>query len=334
MILISYKNAPAQPRVKRVVKADMVCHLWANQTQDEAYTATRNCSFRGTKLFSYGTVIGQLIERKGKKPLAILNCSSYSSTTNGHQCSMRRAAKHLDALELTDDIYLARGVYDLTSISRDSFERGYKKLLSEIAIGRNGSNRQNSRIRRLESLIKTAAEYSKIFKLGWKPFNAVDSVSKQLADYKKQHAESLKLAKERKEQKEREQREIAEKCIPLWLEGKKMSEISKILTGNDVDYRVYTALRAQTLLRVKPGNPLEVETTLGAEFPVEHARKAWKFIKSILGSGAAWETNGKTIPMGSFKIERITVDGSIIAGCHTVPKAEVLRFAASIGLPV
>ena len=76
----------------------------------------------------------------------------------------------------------------------------------------------------------------------------------------------------------------------------------------------------------------KVETTKGATFPADDARKAWPVIKACYDAGRTWKRNGERLPMGVFQVDRIEGDGTIIAGCHTIRRNEVERFANQLGL--
>jgi hypothetical protein len=78
----------------------------------------------------------------------------------------------------------------------------------------------------------------------------------------------------------------------------------------------------------------DIVTSWGAEFPAEHARKAWPLIRAVYQSGKAWKTNGHKIPLGLFKVDSIDENGTLRAGCHTLTKAEVENCARLLGLTV
>jgi hypothetical protein len=87
---------------------------------------------------------------------------------------------------------------------------------------------------------------------------------------------------------------------------------------------------APCMLRVKG---TEIETSWGARFPAEHARKAWRAISAVYRAGVTWQTNGHKIPLGHFQVDRIEADGTLHAGCHTLSRAEIEHCAALLGLP-
>ena len=78
----------------------------------------------------------------------------------------------------------------------------------------------------------------------------------------------------------------------------------------------------------------EIETSRGAKFPVEHAKRAYRLLAAIVTKGEGWQANGHTIPLGHFTVDRVKPDGTIIAGCHTVAWSEVEACAKVLGLTV
>jgi hypothetical protein len=85
-----------------------------------------------------------------------------------------------------------------------------------------------------------------------------------------------------------------------------------------------------------------IETSAGAEFPVEHGMKAWPLLKRVIASnpegGTIWERNGHTVHLGHFQIDRVvrrlgtTDDVTIVANCHYVAWTEVAAIARALGL--
>lgn len=75
--------------MRKVVPTSQVCHLWANKSQDQARTPTGNVSFTGPCIYSYGSHFMMAAHMDDGR--VMINDDSYSSTTSGHQCDMRRA---------------------------------------------------------------------------------------------------------------------------------------------------------------------------------------------------------------------------------------------------
>jgi hypothetical protein len=130
---------------------------------------------------------------------------------------------------------------------------------------------------------------------------------------------------------EREQRKA--ETIAAWLRGENVS-----LHGVDV-------YGTPTMLRVKGGT---VETSRGANFPVAHARRGLKLVRCVMASGREWTpaynaighrtpaaehpcaTTRADITLGHYRIDRITADGTVHAGCHVVTWAAIERIAPEL----
>lgn len=76
----------------------------------------------------------------------------------------------------------------------------------------------------------------------------------------------------------------------------------------------------------------QLETSHGASVPLDHAIKAFRFVKLVRQRGTAWERNGKTIRVGHFQIDRISAEGDFTAGCHKFTWPEIERAAALAGV--
>jgi hypothetical protein len=67
----------------------------------------------------------------------------------------------------------------------------------------------------------------------------------------------------------------------------------------------------------------EVETSKGARVPVPHAIAGLATVKRVMERGVEYQCNGHTIHLGHYPIDRITVDGTLHAGCHVITFAEI-----------
>lgn len=75
-----------------------------------------------------------------------------------------------------------------------------------------------------------------------------------------------------------------------------------------------------------------LQTSQGAEVPLTHAIRAFRFLKLCRDAGREWRANGKTLPVGHFRIDSIDAAGNFRAGCHRINWPEVERVAAALGL--
>jgi hypothetical protein len=140
----------------------------------------------------------------------------------------------------------------------------------------------------------------------------VAEIPADLGDIKK--ALAKEAARQAKETRERAVRMLEEKAdaIAAWRRGE--------FTNNSF-YDI------PTMLRVVGDN---VETSRGAVFPVEHARKGLALVRAVIARGEEWKTNGHTCHLGHYQIDRITAKGTVHAGCHVVEFAEIERIAEQL----
>lgn len=82
-------------------------------------------------------------------------------------------------------------------------------------------------------------------------------------------------------------------------------------------------------MRVKDGL---LQTSWGADVPLEHAVKVFRFVKLCRDNGQSWHRNGKTIRVGHFQVDRIDANGDFTAGCHSFKWEAVERVAKIAGL--
>lgn len=113
--------------------------------------------------------------------------------------------------------------------------------------------------------------------------------------------------------------------------------VEKWLAGENAGYG-FRADDSQggALLRVKEG---ELQTSWGANVPLPHAIRVFKFVKGIRQanidnpeSETTWRRNGHTIRVGHFTLDEIRADGSFVAGCHVIFWPEIERVAQAVGV--
>lgn len=103
-------------------------------------------------------------------------------------------------------------------------------------------------------------------------------------------------------------------------------------SGVDVDGRAF--IRAVGVTRDASGaiDGGDLQTSQGAVVPLVHAVRAFRFLKLCHDKGEGWAANGRTLPVGHYKVSQIEPDGSFVAGCHRIGWAEVSRLAGELGI--
>ncbi len=299
--------------MRTVVKSHEVAHLWAHQTQLSARTPG-NMSFDGPDFYSYSTVIGTIVAGKDGRRAYLVSDESYSVSTSSHQSDMRSAIPSDAVVFRVPGV--SRGSSRLADTARimGDWSRRVSDLLEQSARSRKPKNVRllAEAAATVESMREFAAFMGlKRVKLPKLP-GTVEAVAAAVAaeDARKaraQRAESKRRAVEFAKRLEDEKVRLAE-----WEAG----------AGRYPDaYNLPTALRVI-------GDT--VETSRGAAFPVAHALRGLALVDSVRARGEEWRTNGHTCHLGHYRIDRITPDGTVYAGCHVVPFAAIERIRPAL----
>lgn len=106
------------------------------------------------------------------------------------------------------------------------------------------------------------------------------------------------------------------------------------LPGRQSDAEGGALLRARDVKRDESGAIVggTLETSHGASVPLTHALRAFRFLKLCRDTGREWRANGKTLPVGHFRIDLVDKSGGFRAGCHRINWPEVAALAARLGV--
>lgn len=294
--------------MKTVVPTEMVCHLWANQSQSHAKNSNGHVFFNDSTIYSYGShfPMGRIITRKGKRAV-LLNCNSYSNTTSGHQSKVRYACRHITPRFNVPNIAKNHN----NEIDHEANLAYYKdKIVKDaMSVSRARSNK-DWKARNLQSLVNEANSYSQFFGLR-KKFKEPTEI-----DLKKVIEQTRKEAAARdKRQKDLREQQLAAMAedIKRWQDGQAVS------SWNFPNTYLRTIITQEGKV---------VETSRGAQVPLDHALK----ILPLIRSGKPYKHNGHSIHVGQFRIDEIDTEGNVKAGCHFIERQEIERFATTLGL--
>ncbi len=313
-------------RKREVYPTGEIAHLWAHQAQPSARNPQGNYSFRGKDLYSYSTVIASLTKGKGGAVVALHANRAWSSTTAGHQSDGRGATRHLPSFSVAD---WTNGGSHKTNLAN------YKARIVAAAEETTKAREQKGiRLAQLDGLIEQANLYSRTFGLGTKFEYPADfdieaqqtkaaefAIMRAERQLKRDTARSEKWKAQLAEQEAKEAQDRAEAPANLqrWLDGQSVQtySFSRYIDG--------------TFARIVGA---EVQTTQGAVVPLDHIRRVMPIVRRLYERGETYQANGHTIHLGHYQIDSIAQDGTLRAGCHTFPRAEVERlFAAIDALP-
>ena len=295
-----FEKNKSSKRVREVWSAGMVAHLWANQLQYTARAGNRaNFFFRGNTIYSYGEhfPIARVVKRKGKT-VVLFTTRTYSHTTAGHCCCVRGACQHMTVFN----------VYDVNSSNHKEGLDDYRKRIQQAMEGVDKArSAKPAKVEQLKALIAEANAFSQFFGLR----------SRIKIDCTKLDQECKRFRKQADEKKRRELQKIKKQQDEM---------LAKWVSGESDHPPMYTE---NVCLRVVGD---ELQTSLGARIPLNHAKKAFKFIKACHNKHTTYARNGKTIHLGLFAIDTIDEAGNVKAGCHTVEWNEIERIAQQVGV--
>lgn len=290
----------------------MVAHNWVHGKTGSG----SNLRTDGTRLISYNTIIAVKID-----DIIYISSYNFSQSTSKHLISAWGAASHL-----RDNIFYAPGFeygYAWRDYSHVHFVNAAieecKKRLDTVLTGNHRANTKNDAIcaymARRNTILTHAARVR--VKIDMRTFPAYDTGGNTVADYiaKKQAAAA---AAEKKRVAAAKKQQIADKKqFTQWIETGSGScphsyTVSRYATGD------YITVKGETVI-----------TSQGAECPLKHAIIACKFWQSrqqVDGSFEPYQTNGHTIHLGNFKLNRIDIKGNVYAGCHAFTAATIAAF--------
>lgn len=294
--------------MKTVFTSNEIAHVWAHKLAPYGKSPSA-MRFDGPSFWSYGTEIARLCEHKGKQ-WVLLNDTSYSVTTSGHQSNVRGSIPHE-----TPRFYLGsigRGCsLDRLDNGKTLFEYQIK-LATDAKARADKANRVNKvkHLARVSECLAEAQRIADFFGLRRKvDTKAIDRHAAKIA------AEQKRQAKAAKEAQARYEREQAEN-VTKWLAGEPVSFPYGV-------QRVYLRLKPQMDVSSEA-----VETSKGVRIPPADAERAFRF--AIARRLKGWHRNGETFQVGQYQLDAINENG-IVAGCHRIDWQEIERFANLMG---
>lgn len=294
-------------RTKTVFGTSEIPHLWAHQTQSEARNQQGNLYFRGDTIYSYrdSFPIGRHVTNSRGEKAVLISSNKYSVTTASHISAVVHSLPHG-----TQVFYVNQ--HSMKEHGSDPYSTSVSDYVEEIT----GLLLKAKRAKANKDWDVKQASDKRSEALAFAAFYDLDASSIPAMDYDVTALEaSIRSAKaqERKEAKERQTRRLIEQAdaISAWRSG--------TLSGYPgAFYDVPTMLRVNGDL---------VETSRGVSFPISHARKALALVRAVMARGEDWRTNGHTCYLGHYRLDRITKQGTVYAGCHVVTWPEIEHIA-------
>jgi hypothetical protein len=290
--------------MKAVVAKRTVAHLWAHKAQSHARNSGNSFFFRDSRIFSYGDhfLIAQHMTNTRGENAVLFTTAGYSVTTSGHKSTVRQAIPRAVPVFNVDLAGFREATADMVS----EYNTRKEETLGKSLRARTNREWHLQDVQRIhdEALAFCAFfgfDASLVTPLGF------DAATLEASRIQREQYEAAKLV-------ERQQADSIRYAVHIedWRCGRRDAYIPSSI---------------DTMLRVIGD---QVETSRGAWFPVSHAVKGLRLVRAVVASGQELKTNGHKLPLGHYQIDRITVDGTVFAGCHVVKLAEIERIAAEL----
>jgi hypothetical protein len=321
--------------MKKVHRADMVAHLWAHQSQDEARNSGGNFRFYGPVLYSYSTPIAMLHKAD---TVALITSDRFSVTTAKQQDAARQAARHLTVFDVPfigHTVSSGRGrpqPKGWRTLNRDYLSKQYAAEVQRLEGSRRGpwldenETYTGAVFTSLSRHRVTLDRYCSVFGLKAPWFDvsadAVRIAEKKHATWEKHAAfeTARRAARDARWAAETARREAEERLTYA-------ERVEKFRAGEAVHFGWGVPRAEGAMLRVKGDT---VETSQGAVVPLTDAARAVAFVARVRASGVAWARNGEQFPVGQFQLDSVSETGEVRAGCHLILWDEVVRLQAAL----
>jgi hypothetical protein len=299
-------NSPEEGDMRRVLRnADEVAHFWANRVQDEGRAG--NVFFDGAYIYSYGSHFCMArVLPDGGTVVATTRC--YSVTTSIHQSLVRSASRHMRTVYCRDP---RDSAHSNMQAARDAVVHQLQRAEEARIWKATRAHRKAEALRLAEQANAYLAALPEDERGSEQPIDTVhlEGVREEM------EKAAAALRKLREEQALARRREL-EDDLTLW-------RASKLVMRTGL-YELPPALRMS-----EDGSV--VQTSHGAEIPVEDARTLWAGICRAIRSGKDYEPFCPGVMVGHYRLARIRADGSVVIGCHDIAYAELERIAAELG---
>lgn len=333
-------------------------HKWAHAEPD-ASRRSGSLSFVGDTLYSYSTPIAKIYRNK-RGVLVLFSEHRYSVSTAGHISLGEQAVSHLDSLRVPRYIIGSRGEgrYRYSVNEKQDHATNLAHLASVAADHLKAAQRAQRTFgvewRQREALdaLRGFARYCAFFGIRRKApafptaeWDAAFARVRRIENPDPASKDARERAKARKAQAEYARRRLVEIDWEIGApDYSGMAERS--------DWRLFGAFSrgycdptGPVMLRV---NGEEIETSMGARVPLAAAPMVWSLVERARKQGGFERENWRAgftdstgsvrnyvrpvIRIGDYPLDRIDADGTLHAGCHTIPYSELAAMARQLGI--
>lgn len=293
------------------VKSNEIAHLWAHQSHESA-SCSASMSFEGAKFYSYGTVMAEIVTAPSGDKVFLVNEDKYSVTTSRHQGEVRAAIpRHARRFDVPGEDRWAGGRFSDPARILKAWERQTETILDEASRA-TMSKKKERLIAEAVSIVDRMRAFATFFAVTT-DYPVIPGTAAELAQWTAQKDEREAAAKAKVEAERKAAEVIArKKAAPkrrAWIAGKSRDAYS---------WRNYYGVELRIV-----GD--EVETSMGARFPVSHARRGLALVDAARAAKREWKRNGHTCHLGNYELDSIEPNGTVHAGCHVVTYKAIAR---------
>ncbi len=294
--------------MRRVFTNAEIPHLWAHNSQSEARNTNGTLYFDGPTIYSYGShfPIASHVSNERGEHAVLFTTARYSVTTSAH-CSAVGCAIPKDVPVF--HVPHIRGTWSEAPSHSDNTESYISRISELLAKASRARSHREWHEREALGLREELRRYIAFFSLS------------DIAVPNSENLETLQAWIAAHQAEEQQRREDAARCAEQKRRREQRVRIKRFRSGDPAVNYISGIL---PMLRVR-GN--EVETSLGARFPVEHAVRGLALVRQVRDSGQEYVHNGHAFHLGHYIIDRIEADGTVHAGCHIVSWKEIERIA-------
>jgi hypothetical protein len=280
-----------------------VAHYWANQVQPHGKAG--NMFFERGIIYSYGRHFA--IARHIAPGVIAFTTEGYSRSTAKHKSIVRSAARHLRTVYCADPEGAA-------GTNKGRAEEAIKAALLAAEMPRiRQATRDGHKARALliaEQFNEYLAALPEDERGEIAPFDVsgFDELRARLVQVEAERQERAEAARKR-------ELEAARERLEQWRAGGPAIML----------HSLPPALRL-----ADRGFGVIVQTSHGAEIPIEAARKLWPMVSLCKDNGRG--IAGQSIALGKYSLKEIRGNGSIVVGCHDIAYSEIEGIARQLGL--
>lgn len=275
--------------MKKVFNNSEICHIYAQQSQNEGRTTNNNIFFYDNKIYSYGYhyKLAEIIENN----TILINDSGYSNSTAKHINLITNATRQYEQY-FYSDICLNNVYNSIINASKQIIKARLKERYANLIM------------LKFESLINFANEFKRVPKqnnytqdsfltlIELKQNEQFQEIEKIYNEIAKDKDKFIELGKEReRKEKEKKQKEFNESLEKFF-----NYQINYITLKTDTDF-----------LRISQDKTM-IETTQGVKIPIQEAKKLYLMIQE--------GKDIKGVRISNYVV--ISINGTLKIGCHKI----------------